>query len=324
MSTIMPLAPEQLAALIEQKMVLAIMGPTASGKSRLSMALSEVLPIEIISVDSALIYRGMDIGTAKPTTDEMTRVPHHLIDILDPAESYSAADFVADTHRLVGEIFARGHLPVLVGGTMMYFHALQQGMAQLPSADEMLREKIHQAWLKDAEAVHNQLKSVDPVAAEKIHKNDPQRLIRALEVFELTGKPLSQLQQEQSGQALSAFSLKKIALMPGDRAGLHALIEQRFLQMLEAGFLGEVKHLKARGDLHAELPSIRSVGYRQAWQFLEGEWDYDTFVQKGITATRQLAKRQITWLRKETHVLQLDPQGFDLPAQVRQVMAYLA
>ncbi len=217
------------------------MGPTASGKSRLSMALAERLPVEIISVDSALIYRGMDIGTAKPSAEELAKVPHHLIDILDPSESYSAADFVEDVHRLVAEIFERGRLPMLVGGTMMYFNALQKGMAQLPSADEALRAEIHQAWLEDAQAVHDRLKAVDPEAAERIHPNDPQRLVRALEVYEMTGRPLTELQKEGQGAGLTAFKLVKVALLPEDRGQLHQQIEERFHAMLNDGFLKEAE-----------------------------------------------------------------------------------
>jgi len=310
--------------LILKKQCLAIMGPTASGKSRLSMALADKLPIEIISVDSALVYKGMDIGTAKPAAAELARVPHHLIDIIDPSQSYSAADFVADVHGLVEEIFARDRLPVLVGGTMMYFNALQKGMATLPSADEAIRDKIYQAWFQDPAAIHQRLADVDPAAAQRIHQNDPQRLIRALEVYELTGKPLSQLQQEQQGEGLTEFELIKVALLAQDRAQLHRQIETRFMQMQDQGFLNEVKTLKENSALHEDLPSIRSVGYRQAWLFLNGEWDYETFVEKGIVATRQLAKRQITWLRKETNVLLLDPFELTIEQQLEKVLENLA
>lgn len=313
-----------VADLILKKQCLAIMGPTASGKSRLSMALADKLPIEIISVDSALIYKGMDIGTAKPAAAELARVPHHLIDIIDPSQSYSAADFVADVHGLVEEIFARDRLPVLVGGTMMYFNALQKGMATLPSADEAIRDKIYQAWFQDSAAIHQRLADVDPAAAQRIHQNDPQRLIRALEVYELTGKPLSQLQQEQQGEGLTEFELIKVALLAQDRAQLHRQIETRFMQMQDQGFLNEVKTLKENSALHEDLPSIRSVGYRQAWLFLNGEWDYETFVEKGIVATRQLAKRQITWLRKETNVLLLDPFELTIEQQLEKVLENLA
>ena len=309
--------------LIEAKTCLALMGPTASGKSRLSMALAETLPIEIISVDSALIYKGMDIGTAKPTPEEMQAVPHHLIDIIEPRESYSAADFVEDVHRLVKEIFARGKLPVLVGGTMMYFNALQKGMAKLPSADESVRQKIFEAWQADPQGMHAKLQSVDPQAAQRIHANDSQRLTRALEVYELTGKPLSQLQQEGEGEGLTEFKLCKVALMTEDRKRLHHQIAKRFNEMISQGFLGEVKKLFQDKSLHADLPSIRSVGYRQAWLFLSGDYDMETFIDKGIVATRQLAKRQITWLRKEQQVLMLDPFELSLSDQIEKVVEHL-
>lgn len=312
-----------VAELINQKICLAIMGPTASGKSSLTMALAKHLPIEIISVDSALIYRGMDIGTAKPTMDEQVAVPHHLIDILDPTESYSAADFVEDVHELVKEIFARGCLPVLAGGTMMYFNALQKGMAKLPSADEAIRAKIYQAWQERPAAVHEQLKQVDPDAAERIHQNDPQRLIRALEVYEITGKPLTQLQKEGQENGLSEFRLAKVALIPEERKQLHQQIELRFHQMLNSGFLKEAEKVFSSEGLSADLPAIRSVGYRQAWQFFAQEYDYDTFVEKSIVATRQLAKRQITWLRKEQNLLVLDPFKTNVDDRVEAVLDYL-
>ncbi len=296
--------------LIANKKVLAIMGATATGKSGLSMLLAEEIPIEIISVDSALIYQGMDIGTAKPSAEELARVPHHLINIMIPSETYSASSFVEDVHKIVKEIFGRGNLPVLVGGTMMYFHALQQGMASLPSADAAIRSLLLQQWQNDPQVLHQRLKAVDEVAATRIHYNDQQRVCRALEVFELTGKPLSQHQKEgreQQSKALTEFELIKIALLPADRKVLHAKIEQRFKQMLSQGFMAEVEQLYLQPELHPDLPSIRSVGYRQAWLFLQQEYDYDTFIEKALVATRQLAKRQITWLRKEQDVLLLDP-----------------
>jgi len=282
------------------------MGPTASGKSSLSMDLAARYPVEIISVDSALIYREMDIGTAKPTVEELAAVPHHLINTHDAKDSYSASEFVEDVHTLVEEIFARNRLPLLVGGTMMYFNALQQGMNDLPSADETVREPLRKLWQETPDALHQRLLEIDPVSAERIHKNDPQRLIRALEVYEVSGKTLTELRAEPK-KGLTAFSLIKIALIPEDRKKLHAQIATRFKQMLDSGFLKEVKALMARGDLDVEMTSIRSVGYRQAWSFLLGEYDYDTFVEKGLVATRQLAKRQLTWLRKEEDLLVMDP-----------------
>lgn len=312
-----------VAGLIAQKKVLAIMGPTATGKSKLSMQLADVLPIEIISVDSALIYRDMDIGTAKPTQAEQDKVPHHLIDIMAPSQSYSASDFVEDTHRLVAEIFARGRLPVLVGGTMMYFHALQQGMADLPSANVAIRERLAVEWFADAAAVYARLQAVDPAVCERIHGNDQQRIFRALEVFEMTGKPLSQHQQEGKGRGLVEFDLVKVVLLPESRAELHHQIEKRFLQMLDHGLLSEVESLKLNPDLHEDLPSIRCVGYRQAWSFLLGEMDYETFVAHGLAATRQLAKRQITWLRKEQTALILDSFELSAKALLEQTLVYL-
>ncbi|VAW49841.1 tRNA dimethylallyltransferase, partial [hydrothermal vent metagenome] len=285
---------ELIQKLIEQKKCLALMGPTASGKSQLSMDLANVLPIEIISVDSALIYKGMDIGTAKPTAQEQQAVPHHLINTHDPQETYSASEFVKDVHRLVEQIFARGKLPVLVGGTMMYYNALQQGMNDLPTADQAIRAKLQQLWQDNPEQLHARLEQIDPESALRIHPNDPQRLVRALEVYEISGKTLTQLRAEPK-PALTAFKLIKIGLIPEDRAKLHRQIEKRFKTMLEAGFLAEVKSLYEQGDLTEDTTAMRSVGYRQAWLFLTGEYDYDMFVYKGLVATRQLAKRQLTW-----------------------------
>lgn len=304
--------------MIQKKQCLALMGPTASGKSQLSMDLADRYPIEIISVDSALIYRGMDIGTAKPNAEELAKVPHHLINTHDASETYSASKFVEDVHGLVEAIFARGKLPVLVGGTMMYFNALQQGMSDLPSADETVRATLQALWESKPESLHERLLEIDPESAGRIHPNDPQRLIRALEVFELTGKTLTE-HRSKPKSALSSFSLLKVALIPEDRSRLHAQIATRFQAMLEHGFLQEVKALMARGDLNAEMTSIRSVGYRQAWLFLEGEYDYDTFVDKGLVATRQLAKRQLTWLRKEPDLMVLDPFKTTRAERLKQV-----
>ena len=308
--------------LIQNKTCLAIMGPTASGKSQLSMLLAEKMPIEIISVDSALIYRGMDIGTAKPTQQELDAVPHHLINTHDASESYSASDFVDDVNRLVFEIFARNRLPVLVGGTMMYFNALQQGMSDLPSADEAIREKWLKIWNETPDALHEKLLDIDPESAGRIHKNDPQRLIRAIEVYEITGKTLTQFRAEPK-KGLPEFELIKVALIPEDRAKLHKQIEQRFMQMVENGFLQEAKKLFERGDLNEEMTSIRSVGYRQAWLFMTGEYDYEEFIYKGLVATRQLAKRQLTWLRKEQGITVIDPYKTSPEQRVECVMALL-
>ena len=311
-----------LEQLIDKKICLALMGPTASGKSQLSMALAEVLPVEIISVDSALIYRGMNIGTAKPTPEEMARVPHHLIDTHEPDESYSASQFVADVHRLVKEIFSRGKLPLLVGGTMMYFNALQQGLNDLPPANENIRAKLLQQWQENPQTLHQRLSEVDPESAARIHPNDPQRLTRALEVFEVSGKTLTELRQKQKN-ALSEFTLLKIGLLTEDRKALHNQIAKRFKQMLEKGFLQEVKALYEQGKFTADMNAIRSVGYRQAWQFLEGDWDYETFIDKGIVATRQLAKRQFTWLRKEPDLLVIDPFHSSKEQRLQIAVQYL-
>lgn len=272
------------------------MGPTASGKTAFAMALADKYPIDIISVDSALIYRGMDIGTAKPTQDEQKQYPHKLIDICDPAQSYSAANFRHDAIVEIENSLKNGRIPLLVGGTMLYFKALIEGLSPLPAADSEIRQQIEEkanrfGW----QAIHEDLKKVDPVSAKRIHPNDPQRLNRALEVYLITGKSLTEL-TEQSGEALP-YDIKQFAIMPQDRAELHQRIEQRFLQMLDQGFEDEVKTLMQRSDLHLNLPSIRCVGYRQMWEYLTGDVSYDEMVFKGICATRQLAKRQITWLR---------------------------
>ena len=297
------------------------MGPTASGKTRLALALAERWPVEIISVDSALVYRGMDIGTAKPSPEERARVPHHLIDLIDPAQSYSASRFVADVTRLVDEIRARGRIPLLVGGTMMYFNALQKGLAMLPEADPALRAWLQQQWRADAGALHRRLQAVDPEAAARIRPGDPQRLIRALEVYELTGQPLSRLQRETT-RVRHDLRLVKVGLIPADRARLHAVIERRFDAMLAAGFEAEVRSLFQRSDLHPQLPSMRAVGYRQMWGYLAGEYDWATMRAKGIAATRQLAKRQLTWLRKEADLQVIDPYEITLEAQLKQVGDY--
>ncbi len=308
--------------LIKQKKCLAIMGPTASGKSQLSMLLADKLSIEIISVDSALIYRDMDIGTAKPTETELLAVPHHLINTHEVTQTYSASDFVDDVKRLVNEIFSRGRLPVLVGGTMMYFNALQKGMSNLPSADQAVRDKLQNIWQETPEKLHQKLAEVDPESAARIHQNDPQRLVRALEVYELTGKTLTEF-RAQPKEGLPDFELLKIALIPEDRAKLHAQIEKRFMQMLEGGFLNEVKSLFNRGDLDVDMTSIRSVGYRQVWMFLAGDYDYQTFVDKGVVATRQLAKRQLTWLRKESDIFKIDPYQTTANERVDLAMKFL-
>jgi tRNA dimethylallyltransferase len=272
------------------------MGPTASGKTALAMALSDALPCDIISVDSALIYRDMNIGTAKPNADELSKYPHRLINLRDAAQSYSAADFCHDALAEIASIRANNRIPLLVGGTMMYFKSLIEGISPLPAANSEVRNQIEveaaeQGW----EAMHAQLAQVDSVSAERIHPNDPQRLIRALEVFRLTGNTLTQLTQIK-GNKLDGDILQ-FAITPKERSTLHERIELRYQQMIEQGFEKEVIELKKRNDLHENLPSIRCVGYRQMWQYLNGEYDHKEMIFKGVCATRQLAKRQLTWLR---------------------------
>ncbi|CFQ43994.1 MULTISPECIES: tRNA (adenosine(37)-N6)-dimethylallyltransferase MiaA [Yersinia] len=282
-----------------------VMGPTASGKTALSIALRQRLPVELISVDSALIYRGMDIGTAKPSAEELALAPHRLIDIRDPAESYSAADFRKDALQEMADITAAGRIPLLVGGTMLYFKALLEGLSPLPSADPQIRQRIEeQAAELGWEALHQQLADIDPVSAARIHPNDPQRLSRALEVFFISGKTLTEL-TKISGESLP-YRVHQFAIAPVSRELLHQRIELRFHQMLEAGFEAEARALFDRGDLHTDLPAIRCVGYRQMWSYLSGEIDYNEMVYRGVCATRQLAKRQITWLRGWSSVQWLD------------------
>ncbi|EPB3977048.1 tRNA (adenosine(37)-N6)-dimethylallyltransferase MiaA [Yersinia enterocolitica] len=290
---------------LDQPPAIFIMGPTASGKTALSIALRQRLPVELVSVDSALIYRGMDIGTAKPSAEELALAPHRLIDIRDPAESYSAADFRKDALKEMADITAAGRIPLLVGGTMLYFKALLDGLSPLPSADPKVRQRIEQqaaelGW----EALHQQLAEIDPVAAARIHPNDPQRLSRALEVFFISGKTLTEL-TKISGETLP-YRVHQFAIAPVSRELLHQRIELRFHQMLDAGFETEARAFFDRGDLHTDMPAIRCVGYRQMWSYLSGEIDYDEMVYRGICATRQLAKRQMTWLRGWGSVQWLD------------------
>ncbi|MCL2898786.1 tRNA (adenosine(37)-N6)-dimethylallyltransferase MiaA [Brenneria tiliae] len=284
-----------------------IMGPTASGKTALAMALRQYLPVELISVDSALIYKGMDIGTAKPSAQELARAPHRLIDILDPAQAYSAADFRRDALREMAQISAAGRIPLLVGGTMLYFKALLEGLSPLPPADAAVRQRIEeQAAAVGWEAMHRRLCEIDPVAAARIHPNDPQRLSRALEVFFVSGNTLTEL-TKTAGETLP-YRVHQFAIAPATRELLHQRIELRFHQMLTSGFEAEARVLFARNDLHRDLPSIRCVGYRQMWSYLSGEIDYDEMVYRGVCATRQLAKRQMTWLRGWDDVHWLDSE----------------
>jgi len=273
-----------------------LMGPTASGKTELAIRLCEQHNCEIISVDSALIYKGFDIGSAKPNSEEQARAPHLLIDILDPSVPYSAADFRKDALVLMQEISARGKTPLLVGGTMLYFKALLDGLSPLPKADPKIRQEIEsQAAELGWQWLHDQLAEVDPVSAKRIHPNDPQRLSRALEVYRISGKSMTDLTQTVDNDL--PFDIVQFAIYPDERAQLHQRIEMRYKQMLELGFEQEVRALYQRGDLHVDMPSIRCVGYRQMWDYIEGNLDYDEMVYRGIVATRQLAKRQMTWLR---------------------------
>ena len=279
--------------------VVAIMGPTASGKTAAALHIAGNIPSEIISVDSALIYRGMDIGTAKPTRAEREAVPHHLIDILDPISSYSVRQFRDDAIALIADISARGKLPLLVGGTMLYFKALRDGLDDLPPADPALRAQIDSDIARDGIGVmHERLRALDPVTADRLKPTDTQRIQRAMEIVLLTGRPMSAL-LAKSPHPVLPFSLLPIALEPSNRAELHARIAVRFDHMLSAkpGLLDEVNALRSRGDLHLGLPSMRCVGYRQAWEHLEGSISRDELREKGLAATRQLAKRQLTWLR---------------------------
>ncbi|WP_455217117.1 tRNA (adenosine(37)-N6)-dimethylallyltransferase MiaA [Kaarinaea lacus] len=275
------------------------MGPTASGKTELAVQLVQERPCDIVSVDSAMVYRGMDIGTAKPDTEILASAPHRLIDICDPSEVFSASRFRERALEEIDDILSHGRIPLLVGGTMLYFRALEHGLSPLPSADLAVRASIEaEAEETGWQALHDRLAKIDPASAARIHVNDPQRIQRALEVYELTGEPLSAWFDREIDNDLP-FRVVKIVTAPEDRALLHRRIETRFQQMLEQGFVNEVERLFHRGDLHADLPSMRAVGYRQVWEHLEGVYDYETMMEKGVAATRQLAKRQYTWLRGE-------------------------
>ena len=283
----------------ERPPAVLLMGPTASGKTELAVGLVERLPLEIVSVDSAMVYRHMDIGTAKPDAATLARAPHRLIDICEPTEVYSAARFRVDALREMAEITAAGRVPLLVGGTMLYFRALQHGLAELPEADPGVRAELQSELAEQGPAeLHRRLAEVDPAAARRIHPNDPQRILRALEVWRLTGEPLSRLQRSRGGQAMP-YRVIKLARGPAERAELHRRIERRFRQMLEHGLEDEVRELLSRYDLSPALPSLRSVGYRQVAAYLRGEYAYQRMVELAIQATRQLAKRQLTWLRSE-------------------------
>lgn len=284
-----------------------LMGPTAAGKTDLAIELARQLPCDLISVDSALVYRGMDIGTAKPSAELLEVFPHRLIDIRDPGHSYSAADFVGDALAAMAESTAAGRIPLLVGGTMLYFKALSEGLADMPAADASVRAELEaQAEAEGLAALHRQLAEVDPESAARIHPNDPQRLVRALEVYRVSGISMSEHRARQRLQKAGAgtpdggvlpYTVAQLSVAPAQRQVLHQRIEQRFAAMVEQGFVEEVEVLRGRGDLHPELPSMRAVGYRQVWSYLDGAYSREEMVQRGVIATRQLAKRQLTWLR---------------------------
>lgn len=287
-----------------------ILGPTASGKTALGVKLAKALSTEVISIDSALVYRSMNIGTAKPTEEEKEGVPHWLIDIREPFESYSAADFVRDCENEIDRLQSQGKLPLIVGGTMLYAKALKDGLNEMPTSDLSIRASIEEEAARLGwPAMHEKLADVDPVTAARLHRTDAQRISRALEVYRQTGRPLSSYQSQPT--AGTKYRFLTIGLMPGDRKRLHDRIEKRFLQMIEDGFLDEVKALMAQPGFERECPSMRAVGYRQAIEYLSGEITYDEFIAKGVAATRQLAKRQMTWMRSMPDLLTIDPFSED-------------
>ncbi len=301
-----------------RRTVLALLGPTASGKSALAVKAAESLPVEIVSMDSALVYRGMDIGTAKPGAALRARVPHHLIDLIDPDQGYSAGRWRQDAVRIVGEILERRRIPLLVGGTMLYYRALTSGLDELPPADPAVRAQIEaEAARRGWPALHEELRTADPASAARIAPADAQRIQRALEVWRITGKPLSALH----GQAARdlPFDVKGLALVP-ERPVLHERIQARFAAMLRMGLVEEVKSLKDKYRLSAAMPSMRAVGYRQVWEYLEGRFDQAALVEKGVAATRQLAKRQLTWLRSFPDVVRLDAEGQDAAAALQRLL----
>lgn len=309
-----------------------LMGPTASGKTDLALQLAEALPCDLVSVDSAMVYRGMDIGTAKPSPEVLAAFPHRLVDICDPVDSYSAAQFRDDALAAMAEITARGRIPLLVGGTMLYFKALQDGLADMPSADPAVRARLElEAATQGLGALHRRLAEVDPESAARIHPTDPQRLVRALEVFELSGLTLSEHRHRQILQKGSGsdgrqlpYTVAQLAIAPERRELLHQRIAVRFRQMVEQGLLEEVETLRRRGDLHLGLPSMRCVGYRQAWEHLDGSLSREAFVERGIVATRQLAKRQFTWLRSWQGLHWLDSLACDNLARALKYLERLS
>ena len=308
----------------QRKPVVLLMGPTGAGKTDLALELAADLPVEIVSVDSAMVYRGMDIGTGKPSADILQQHPHHLVDILDPAQSYSAGQFVRDALRAIGDIHARGRVPLLVGGTMLYFRALRHGLAELPQADPQVRatidaEAAQQGW----PALHAQLTSIDPIAATRIQPNDGQRIQRALEVFRLSGRTMTDL---HAATALPDPSLTfaSYAWVPGDRERLYQSIAARFETMMAMGLMEEVATLHQRGDLHSRLPAIRCVGYRQLWEHLEGVVSRNQSVENAVLATRHLARRQLVWLRADQQTRWIDALESDARAQMHRYVAAFA
>jgi tRNA dimethylallyltransferase len=305
----------------KRRCAVLLMGPTGSGKSDLAVQLAEALPLEIISVDSALVYRGMDVGTAKPAVGTRARIPHHLIDIRDPAMNYSVGEFARDAQFAMQDIWSRGRQPLLVGGTMLYFHALTSGIAELPEADAAVRAEIDaRAAAMGWAALHRELAGVDPQAAARIHVNDPQRIQRALEVHRLTGETITKLQQARVS-VFADVNVIEFALAPLERGELHHKIELRFKAMLDAGFVEEVRSLYERGDLSAEHPSMRAVGYRQIWRYLAGFSALNEATEQAIAATRQLAKRQLTWLRRRASAQWLDSMRPDVARTILHALS---
>lgn len=297
-----------------------VMGPTAAGKTDLALRLFERLPCELLSVDSTLVYKGMNIGTAKPSPELLAHAPHRLVDILDPAESYSAASFREDALAAMAEITAAGRIPLLVGGTMLYYRALEHGLSELPGANEEVRARLDlEIATSGLEAAHRRLAEIDPVAAARIHPNDTQRIQRALEVYELTGVSMTELCADSQRPGLP-YSVAKIVVSPVNRSVLHHRIQHRFRAMLEEGLVDEVVRLRQRGDLDLSMPSMRAVGYRQVWEYLDGNYGYDDMVYKGVVATRQFAKRQLTWLRSDHGGVWFDGES---PGLFEDVLRYL-
>lgn len=310
---------------MEKPLAICLMGPTASGKTDLAVELTRLLPCDIISVDSALVYRGMDIGTAKPDARLLAEAPHRLIDIRDPGEPYSAADFRSDALREMETIVRAGRIPLLVGGTMLYFKVLCDGIASMPAANKQIRDKLKmEAERVGWQTLHDKLQAIDPIAALKIHPNNPQRLIRALEVYELTGVPMGEhwRRQREEKEGSLAFRWVNFALVPKERSELHQRIAARFDVMLKQGFVSEVERLYQRGDLSERLPAIRAVGYRQVWQYLEGELSFEAMRERAVIATRQLAKRQLTWLRGWPELTRLYMGEDELPDTVLKSLEF--